>query len=66
MGIQQLVDLAHEVHKVLDELEIKHWLMFGSDFGVFKENCAIHLRIHCIRNRYLASDMLELTTTVRT
>ena len=32
--IQQLVDLAHEVHKVLDELGIKHWLMFGSLWGI--------------------------------
>ena len=32
--IQQLVDLAHEVHKVLDELQIKHWLMFGSLWGI--------------------------------
>ena len=32
--IQQLVDLAHEVHNVLDELGIKHWLMFGSLWGI--------------------------------
>ena len=32
--IQQLVDLAHGVHKVLDELGIKHWLMFGSLWGI--------------------------------
>ena len=32
--IQQLVHLAHGVHKVLDELGIKHWLMFGSLWGI--------------------------------
>ena len=32
--IRQLVDLAHEVHNVLDELGIKHWLMFGSLWGI--------------------------------
>ena len=28
------MDLAHEVHNVLDELGIKHWLMFGSLRGI--------------------------------
>ena len=37
--IQQLVDLAHEVHdnKVLDDLGIKQWLMFGSLWGIKKK-----------------------------
>ena len=31
---QQLVDLAHAVHNVLEDLGIKHWLMFGSLWGI--------------------------------
>ena len=28
------MDLAHEVNNVLDELGSKHWLMFGSLWGI--------------------------------
>lgn len=31
--IQQLVNLTFRAHRLLDEMQIKHWLMYGSIFG---------------------------------
>ena len=33
---QQLLDMAHTVHKILDDFGIEHWLMYGSVFGAFR------------------------------
>lgn len=34
--LQQLVDLAYDVHQVLTKLNIDHWLMYGSIFGAMR------------------------------
>ncbi|XP_031572135.1 fukutin-related protein-like [Actinia tenebrosa] len=35
--IAQLVNISHAVHDILEELGIKHWLMFGSLWGIVRK-----------------------------
>ena len=32
----QLLNMAHTVHKILDDFDIEHWLMYGSVFGAVR------------------------------
>lgn len=38
IDIKNLVQLTYEVHKILDDLKIDHWLMYGSVFGALRSS----------------------------
>ncbi|XP_078375534.1 ribitol 5-phosphate transferase FKRP-like isoform X2 [Oculina patagonica] len=36
LEMDQLLDLAYKVHKILDGMKIRHWLMYGSIWGALR------------------------------
>lgn len=36
LEMEELLDLAYKVHKILDDMKIRHWLMYGSIWGAFR------------------------------
>lgn len=34
--MDQLLEITYKVHKILDDMKIRHWLMYGSIWGVHR------------------------------